>query len=85
MSTKEPSKLGLVVAALSMIVLLLIIAGGAGYQFEQHQHAQWCQAWDVLTTNPVPKPADPAANPSREDAYNQYHEFTVLKQSYGCG
>jgi hypothetical protein len=33
---------------------------------------------------PVPRPADPAANPSRETDYEQYARFVRLGRSLGC-
>lgn len=46
---------------------------------------QWCTVLNTLTRNPVPKPADPAANPSRVEAYTLYQEFVSLRGNFGCG
>jgi hypothetical protein len=45
---------------------------------------RWCATIDLLTETPVPKPADPAANPSREANYQLYLNFLVLKDQFGC-
>lgn len=45
---------------------------------------QWCDTMNLLTSQPVPRPADPAANPSREQAYTLYTDFATLRQRFGC-
>jgi hypothetical protein len=54
------------------------------YQVTLSQH-HWCDALSTLTQNPVPKPVDAAANPSREEGYILYQEFLQLKGDFGCG
>ena len=46
---------------------------------------QWCATLTLLTARPVPKPSDPAANPSRENAYIFYSNLVQLRQRFGCG
>lgn len=45
---------------------------------------QWCDTLSLLTSQPVPKPANPAANPSRAQAYSIYTDFVTLKNHFGC-
>jgi hypothetical protein len=44
----------------------------------------FCQVVTAATATPVSKPADPAANPSREQAYEWYLRFVGLGQRLGC-
>lgn len=46
------------------------------------QHA--CSALDLITEHPVPKPVDPAANPSREQNYEFYQAILSWKRSDSC-
>lgn len=45
---------------------------------------KWCQIVTSITAMPVPKPADPTANPSRERSWEIYVQFVELKRSLGC-
>jgi hypothetical protein len=45
---------------------------------------QWCDALGVLTSQPVPRPANPAANPSRVQTYTLYIDFVMLEHRFGC-
>jgi hypothetical protein len=45
---------------------------------------QWCDTLTLLTSKPVPKPADPSANPSRMEGYTLYEDFAVLRRRFGC-
>lgn len=56
----------------------------AVYQVDVSQH-HWCDALNTLTQHPISKPADPASNPSRVEAYDLYTEFMQLKGEFGCG
>lgn len=49
-------------------------------QYAQHG----CQALELLTATPVPKPADPAANPSRETTYEFYEALLYWEHADGC-
>jgi hypothetical protein len=46
---------------------------------------QWCSTLTLLTSRPVPKPAEPKANPSREQAFVLYSDFVQLRHRLGCG
>lgn len=52
------------------------------YTDSQVQHE--CQALDLLTSTPVPKPPDPAANPSRETTYEFYEALLFWEHADGC-
>lgn len=75
----------------SLVILLAVVCGtSAGSywlsvsQIARSQH-DWCQTLDLLTSRPVPRPADPAANPSREQTYILYSDFLDLRHRLGCG
>lgn len=73
----------------SIVAVLIVLAAIAGSYFLGlhalgHSQAQWCQTLELLTKHPVPKPADPAANPSRETTYQFYQGLVTLKHSFGC-
>jgi hypothetical protein len=45
---------------------------------------KFCQVVTAATETPVQKPADPAANPSREQAWEWYERYAALGRSLGC-
>jgi uncharacterized membrane protein len=66
---------------LALAALNLLYTANYVSQYERHS----CQALNLLVSIPAPKPADPAANPSRELNY-RFHEALVYWQtSNGCG
>jgi len=71
-------------------LLFALVAGGAALAIWQAHAAvaasnrQWCATITLLTRRPVPRPADPAANPSRQNAYVLYRDFVMLGQRFGC-
>lgn len=69
------------------LIVLLSIAAVYLFVFWQVDVSQhhWCETLTTLTQHPVPKPSDPANNPSRVEAYNLYEEFVGLKGEFGCG
>jgi hypothetical protein len=50
----------------------------------QHSQDQWCDTLRLLTSKPVPRPADPAANPSRVNSYQFYVNLLALRHRFGC-
>jgi hypothetical protein len=72
----------------ALFLLAFILAGSAllitGREIAAND-AKWCTAMVLITSHPVPVPADPAANPSREQAYQLYTTFRALRRSLGCG
>jgi hypothetical protein len=75
----------------SFVVLVLIsilcsaVAIGYGIRQDDTTKHDFCDIVHSATLNPVPKPADPKANPSREANYVFYEQFVVLKKRLGCG
>ena len=71
--------------ALAVLALLLF---GASILFTvtwvQHVNREFCQVVSGVTATPVSRPADPAANPSRVQAWELYERFVVLGQHLGC-
>lgn len=45
---------------------------------------EFCQVISGVTEVAVPRPADPAANPSREKQYELYMKFVSLGGRLGC-
>lgn len=74
---------GVVIVAVSLILTVLLSAGYTTYAVQQSQH-KWCDTLNLLTEHPVPRPADPAANPSRAQNYLYYTTFLTLKGRFGC-
>lgn len=78
----------LFIIALASTVLLVIAGTGFAVYSNQHQVSaasqQWCDTLVLLTQNPVPEPADPKANPSREFSYQLYVKFRALEHKFGC-
>lgn len=57
---------------------------GVAICYTQSYARHSCQALDVLTARPVPRPADPRANPSREQVYRLYQGLEVWARADGC-
>lgn len=75
-------------AAVGLLLLTLVVGGAnlaATYEVVHASNQKWCATLDLLTARPVPRPADPAANPSREQTYVLYADFTDLRHHLGCG
>jgi cyanate lyase len=53
-------------------------------KYVQLQLQHECTALELLTATPVPKPADPAANPSRETTYKFYEALVYWENSDHC-
>lgn len=74
--------------ALIVAILAVALVGGSYWQsaaaLSRSQH-DWCATLDLLTRHRVPRPADPAANPSRENAYIYYSVFLEQRHRFGCG
>jgi hypothetical protein len=45
---------------------------------------RWCTTLALLTTERIGKPANPQANPSRENAYLFYTHLKTLEAQFGC-
>ena len=74
--------------SVAVLVLLGFLLTGANLLFTAHyvssDDRKWCATMTLLTAHPVPKPADPASNPSRAQTWRFYETFVTLKRSLGC-
>lgn len=83
-------KLGPALSGLAVGLLFALIVAGSAFAIWQSRVAiansdrQWCATLTLLTARRVPRPADPAANPSREDAWVFYRNLTTLRDRFGC-
>lgn len=72
-----------IVLAAFMVVLTLAAGGFSIVQTNELEH-KFCQLIDASIQNPVPKPADPKADPSREHNYEDYVIVATLDRNLGC-
>lgn len=74
--------------ALVVLAVLPLLLSGANLLFTTHEVGasdhKFCQVITGFTAVPVAKPADAAANPSRENDYEWYERFAALGRSLGC-
>lgn len=83
---------GVVILCLVGAVVYLLVGQAGATQNTQNEITQavqkddqrWCSTMDLLTRNPVAKPANPSANPSREASYEAFIDFSTLKKEFGC-
>lgn len=74
----------------AVVALFLVLGAGTGISLAisayevRHSQQQWCTALNLLTAHPVPRPADPKANPSRENAYVYYRTFLDIRDRFSC-
>ncbi len=77
----------LALAILTVIVTVTIAIAGnyvlTIYTLNRSQH-NWCETLALLTEKVVIKPANPTANPSRENAYLFYTHLKQLERNFGC-
>jgi hypothetical protein len=71
-----------------LIVIGVAVAVGGSYLLGLHaltqsQHAL-CPIVRLVTAKPIPRPTDPAKNPSRVANYEFYEDFAQVRQQYGC-
>jgi hypothetical protein len=68
--------------------LIPVILFGLSILFTVHYvntaNHKFCQVIRAATATPVQKPANPAANPSREQAFEWYQRYRDLGRSLGC-
>ena len=74
----------------SAVALVLVVAALAAANLlytanavRNSNHA-WCGVVTAITSKPVPKPANPGANPSRATSYEWYLRFVQLGRDLGC-
>lgn len=74
--------------AVTVLMVLLGAAIGGSYLLSLHaldqSQSHWCKTLTLLTERAVPQPANPAANPSREDAWLFYEHLKELESDFGC-
>lgn len=77
----EARALLIFIGAIALAILLCV--GFSYWQVHTSQH-EWCNLLTTLTHSPVPKPPNPAANPSRETTYQFYMQLVKLRGEFGC-
>lgn len=80
---KGPTLGAVIMILASVAVLLVLMFLYTTYAINASQH-DWCSTLQLLTAHKIPKPSDPRANPSRENAYLFYHDFVSLRARLGC-
>jgi hypothetical protein len=78
-----PTPGAVILILVSVLVTIVLLAGFTIYTQQVSDH-RWCTTLTLLTSQRVPKPADPAANPSREESYRLYSDFVKLRRDLGC-
>jgi hypothetical protein len=71
-----------VLVILSLLIGVTSILFTVGYVNSANR--KFCQVVSATTATPVQKPADPHANPSRENQWEWYERFAALGRSLGC-
>lgn len=74
----------LLVFGSSVVLAIALCFAFTWWQVGISEH-HWCQALQTLTEHKVPKPANPKANPSRQEGYILYTEFLNIRGEFGCG
>lgn len=86
---KPATRLALGVAAL-LVAVVGIAAAAAVISIATAQRdigasqRRWCDTLQLLTATPISAPANPKANPSRENEYRFYQDFLRLRNGFGC-
>lgn len=76
--------------ALAVVFIVVAFAAAIVVSVALSLHAvdrsehQWCETLTLLTEKPIPRPADPKANPSRENTYLFYAHLKALESKFGC-
>jgi hypothetical protein len=74
-------------AVIVVILGIVAVIGGSYLLALRALHASQrslCPALELLTSHPVPRPADPAANPSRVETWQLYLDFVQAERDYRC-
>lgn len=76
------------ITAILVVFLALITSQVGAYALslynEHRANQQWCAALTVLTQEKQNPPADPHADPSREESFLLYQDLVDLKHRFGC-
>jgi hypothetical protein len=79
----HPLKWWVSIACVLMVFAMVVPIGvGIWFTIQQERHA--CQALDLIVAHPIPKPADPTTNPSREANYQFYQAILTWHNQNGC-
>lgn len=76
--------------SLALAVVLVVVVGGVAVAVLVSLSAvrssdhRWCTTLTLLTAEPVPRPASPTADPSRQRAYVFYIHLKDLEREFGC-
>jgi hypothetical protein len=75
-----------IASALVVVMVVLSILGSYALALRAlgRSQDQMCTVLELLTRHPVPRPADPKANPSREQDYVFYVTFRQVENNYRC-
>jgi len=79
---KKERRSYIVLASMSILLSMFVLLFGA-YQTNANNH-RFCDLFNALITQPVPKPADPHKDPSRARSYDLYVKFVKLDHNLGC-
>jgi hypothetical protein len=75
--------------AVVFLFVLSVLLGATSLLFTSYEvrasDHKFCAVIQGFTIVPVPEPADPRANPSRETDYLWYVKFIDLGRNLGCG
>ena len=80
---RGPTPGAVILIAFSLVLTIVLGVAYTTYSLQTSNH-NWCSTLTLLTKQPVPKPTNPAQNPSREQAYIFYTDFVALKGKLGC-
>lgn len=71
-----------------MLTIISMITAAAATLVSFHQidvnNHKFCQVITPFTSTKVTRPANPKANPSREQAWEWYERYVSLGRSLGC-
>jgi hypothetical protein len=65
-------------------ILLSVISYIGGVRHADEDGRKFCDVTKAFIAKPVPQPADPHKNPSREQTYIWYERFLTLNHELGC-
>lgn len=68
------------------VVMVVLVAACLVFtvNYVKSTEREFCAVVTATTATPVPKPANPAANPSRQNQWEWYERFVSLGRSLGC-
>lgn len=74
--------------AFVVLAALALLLSAGNLLFTVHyvgaSNHKFCSVVLAVTATPVQRPADPKANPSRENQWEWYERFVQLGQGLGC-